>query len=303
MPRKAIENNNEKIEENVVHKTRWSASRVSTFDGCPLKYKLHYVEKWEPSFKINTEAADKGTVFHETVEQYTTGRNPDEMWKILEDKCVEYNIDIKKYDYAGAMRRFYSFWEYYIVPKEKDSNWQILKEDEITGEIDGESFVGYLDLFCVNEAEKKIEIFDYKSGKTPHTDSYKNQQILYAYLEGLKRGWTYKEIAERVTLNLFFPLFPPLAGLSVQDNMLRCVKEIKFDENLVKEVVEGFFKKNIEQIHLIDWTSNVEGKFSYACNWCQFCGSNAQDNGFAGCPKSVSLGMKTPEGAIYNKRT
>lgn len=297
MPRKAIENN-----ENVSHKTRWSASRVGTFDTCPLKYKLHYVEKWDPSFKVNTEAADKGTVFHETVEQYTTGRNPDEMWAIIESKCKEYNIDIHKYDYASAMQKFYAFWEYFIVPKEKEGGWQILKEDEITGEINGEPFVGYLDLLCVNEEKKLIEIYDYKSGKTPSTSSYKNQQVLYAYLEGLKRGWSYKEIAEHVTLNLFFPLYPSLKDLNIKDNMLRCIKEIKFDENTVKEVIEDYFKKNIEQIHLTDWTSNVEGKFSYACNWCQYCGSKAQENGFSGCSKSIDLGMKTPENAIYNKR-
>ena len=49
----------------------WSASRISTFNSCPLKYYYTYVKKWVSSIPADNTAANKGLAFHETVEKYT----------------------------------------------------------------------------------------------------------------------------------------------------------------------------------------------------------------------------------------
>ena len=47
-----------------------SASRISTYRQCPLKYYYTYVQKWRCSKPADTTEADKGTCFHETVENF-----------------------------------------------------------------------------------------------------------------------------------------------------------------------------------------------------------------------------------------
>lgn len=296
----------ETTEENI-NKTKWSYSRVSTYATCPLQYKYHYIEKWESSVPVNTEAADKGTVFHETVEQYKTGEDHDKMWNILLEKAKEYNVDVNKYDYVGAMNKFYAFWDIMIASKEKEG-WTVKQEDWVDGDINGEYFRGALDLYLYNDSIKnedgthgKIIIYDYKSGKSPDASKYKNQQVLYAYLEGMKRGWSYEQIVSNVKLYLFFPL-APVTGLTIEDQAKKCIREIKFDVDTIAEVVENFYKYNINKIHATDWEQDdVKGSISYSCNWCQYCGSKPNAEGFGGCPYSC-YAKELDESVKFTKR-
>ena len=67
----------------------WSASRISTFHSCPLKYYYTYVKKWVSSIPADNTAANKGLAFHETVEKYTTGMDKDTLHKLMESKIEE----------------------------------------------------------------------------------------------------------------------------------------------------------------------------------------------------------------------
>ena len=69
-------------------KQNWSASRISTYRQCPLKYYYTYVKKWRCSKAPDTTAADKGTCFHETVEHFKTGMEHAKLYEIMESKIA-----------------------------------------------------------------------------------------------------------------------------------------------------------------------------------------------------------------------
>ena len=258
------------------------------FIGCPQRVK----EDPEPP---NNELANKGLAAHETFEAYKTGMPKEELYKVLNENIKKYNVNTDVYSYDSAMEKFFAFWEYFIAPKEK-AGWKVSQEGWINGVLDGEHFVGALDLMISDE--NHIEIFDYKTSKTAKADNYKNQMILYAYLEGKQRNWSLKEIADKVTVRLFFPLIEDLEKKTVEQNMLRGVKELSFTENDIKDVIENYFEKNISTIKSIDF-SKVKGNITHACSWCPYCGAKANDNGFEGCQITVAAGFASPDEVTF----
>ena len=48
--------------------TLFSHSRLSTFEQCPLKYKLHYLDKMSPDEELEGIEAFLGSRFHETMQ-------------------------------------------------------------------------------------------------------------------------------------------------------------------------------------------------------------------------------------------
>lgn len=139
---------------------KWSASRVGCFVDCPLKYRLNYEEKWKSTAPVNTSLADKGSAFHETVEKYHTGMSHEDLWKILEENIKKYNVnttDPEKefyFDYHPAMKKFFTFWDKLIAPKEAEG-YQVSQEGWVNGEMNGEPFCGALDL-CLESTEMDL---------------------------------------------------------------------------------------------------------------------------------------------------
>lgn len=294
-------------------KGNWSASRISTFRTCPLKYYYTYVKKWVSSIPADNTAANKGTAFHETVEHYHTGMSHDELHKIMEGKVVEYNVDTTVYDEYAALERFYLFWENYIAPREREG-FIVKQEDWATNKLpstrnpdalpnpdkDGEEpallpgpldepFVGALDLFLEHPTTGEYIIFDYKSGKSPQATKYRSQLILYAYLIGLNKGYTYAQMAEKCKLMVFFPLAKDDKIdklISMEDKMFASVKQLRLTEKDIEDTVAEY-KDTIGEIHSMDW-DNVEAEQlavpNYLCQWCDYKGSHPQRNGFKGCP-------------------
>ena len=126
-------------------KPNWSASRISTFKTCPLKYYYTYVDKWKCSKPADDEAARKGSSFHETVEHFYTGMAHDELHKILDEKLEEYRIDETKYHEHDALERFFLFWNEYVAKKEV-AGLEVKQEGWTSGDLGGEHFIGALDL-------------------------------------------------------------------------------------------------------------------------------------------------------------
>lgn len=283
---------------------KWSASRINCFIDCPLKYKLSYQEGWKSTAPVNTQLADKGLAFHEAVEKYHTGMPQEELWKILEENIKKYNINVTNpekdfyYDYHPAMEKFFLFWEKFIIPKEKEG-YKILKEGWVNGKINDESFCGALDL-CL-EKDNNVEIFDYKSGKSVNANSYKPQQILYAYLKGKEKGWTVEETAERIKLYIFGPMQTDLENKTVEQNMLRGVKQIKYTAQEMQDLIESHYIKNISAIHTMNW-ARAQGNITHSCSWCPYCGAKPNDKGFSGCPKTVKAGFASPDNVEFYQK-
>lgn len=283
----------------------WSASRISTFNSCPLKYYYTYVKKWVSSIPADNTAANKGLAFHETVEKYTTGMDKDALHKLMESKIQEYHVDTNEYDEFGALERFYLFWDEYIAPREKEGfvvkqeSWASNKEESTKFSanpklLDGplnEPFVGALDLFLENPTTGEYIIFDYKSGKSPVATKYRPQLILYAYLIGLNKGYTLAQMAEKCKLFVFFPLAKNEdidKLIDPKDKMFASVKALRLTEKDIEKTINDY-KETIDNIHNMDWENPDANKLAtsnFLCQWCDYCGSRPNRGGFMGCPAS-----------------
>lgn len=281
--------------------TKWSASRIGVYADCPLKYKYTYVDKWCPEPEPLNPYAGKGTCFHETVEQYEPGMDHQKLHDILDKKIKEYEVNTKDFDEHKALDRFFIFWDHFIQPK-LNQGYKLQKEYWTSGNIKGETFCGALDLYIYNDS--KLEIYDYKSGRSPSASKYKNQVMLYAYLEGTKRGWTLDEIVKNVKVRLFFPLAETEAGMSEEDAMLSSVKELKFSKKDLQNSIEVYYSGNIDKIHETDWTKvgSSDAFVGYSCAFCPYCGSSRNSEGFGGCSETIKLGLSSPAGTSYVKK-
>lgn len=284
----------------------WSASRIGCFAECTLKYRLNYVEGWKSNAPVNTQLADKGSAFHEAAEKYHTGMSKEEFVKILNDYIERYHVNTTDPDkeyyfcYDNAIEKFIIFWDMFVSPKEKEG-WKVLKETKVNNEIKGEKFTGAIDL-CL-ESDNEIIIYDYKSGKTINTNSYKTQQLLYAYLKGLERGWDIAETSKRIKCFIFGPLIEDLKTKTMEQNTLRSLKEIEYTEDEMRDIIENFYIKNIDAIHTMNW-ARASGKKEdfHACRWCPYLGSKPNGKGFCGCKVTADLGFSTPEGIEFHSK-
>ncbi len=291
--------NNDYKSNYVKGRDNWSASRISTYRQCPLKYYYTYVKKWRCSKAPDDEAARKGTVIHETVEKYYTGEPKDKVFARLEEKAKEYNIDLEKYDERSGIERFFLFWDEFVAKREL-TGFKVIQEGWVSGDCGGERFVGALDL-CLDRGDKVI-IFDYKSGKTPSISKYKEQLLLYAYLRGQERGWDFEQTAENVKLYLFFPMSEQKTAVTPEDKMLASVKEVKYDANNLRDCINEYLK-TIREIQAHNWEEedlDALGCPDFVCKWCEHQGGNPNSDGYKGCKASRDLGHTQERFVTYH---
>ena len=223
------------------------------------------------------------------MEKYFTGENREDVFKRLAEKAVEHNIDLDKYDEKSGIERFFLFWDEFIASKEKNG-YKVAQEGWVSGDLGGEHFIGALDV-CLDNGEK-VEVYDYKSGKSPSISKYKEQLLLYSYLKGLEHGWDLKKTAENIKLFLFFPLSEQNIAVDDHDKMLASVKEIKYDESVLQKCINDYLV-TIQEIKAHDWEHedlDSLGCPSFICNWCEHLGGNPNKDGYKGCKASRELG-------------
>lgn len=285
----------------------WSASRLGTYNSCLLKYYYSYVNPYDSNQPVNDELQHKGLCFHETAEQMDSSKTKEEMEAALQAKIEEYNVDTTQYPEDEALRRLLLFWPEFITPLEK-KGYTVKKEDWAKGTIEGEPFVGALDLHLLGpkkpDGSQHIIIYDYKTAKTAAAASYKDQLVLYAYLLGMERGWTYQQIKDNIDLFVFFPFSTQKKG-NDYDNMLSSVKRV----NYTADDVESIIKKDVSTIresHSIDWDhvdiANL-GTSNFTCKFCPFLGTIPDpETGFKGCKCSYDEGFRQIRGLKFHMR-
>lgn len=279
----------------------WSASKAGTYKSCKLKFYYTYINKFIPSEKANTELADKGTAFHETAEHYVTGQSHEEAKNYLHERCKALNVDVEKYNEDAALERFFIFWEEFVAKRENEG-WKVFKEAEVRNKINGEDFIGFLDL-CLESPDGDIIITDYKSGKSGNASSYKTQQVLYAYMKGIEKGWSIEETAKRVKLYIFFPFTEQSKPITQFDKMLASVKEIKYSAQDMEDIINDLVN-TVNSSNTVDWV-NIDkqslAEFNYTCNFCPFLGS-VEDGEFPGCKCSYDKGFRQKRGLKFTSK-
>lgn len=284
--------------------SKFSASRISCFASCKLKYKFQYVDNFTRYPDSSNEFADKGLCVHETVEKYNSNMSKEELFEILEQNIKKYNIDTEKYPVKYGIERFLVFWDNFIQPLINEG-YVIKQEGWINGIIARTPFYGALDLYLEKQGDENsvTYIIDYKTGKSMQPNSYKNQQLLYAYLKGKEKNWDYDTIVKRTKIIIFYPLGEEKTKrwevYSNEEKALLSAKEIVFDKNDLKKVIEDYYIKNLLEINKInfDTLTNDTGNIGHDCSYCPFSGAKPNlEIGFIGCSKSLELGVEFPEG-------
>lgn len=297
--------------------TTWSASRIGCYKGCVLQFYYTYINKYISSEKVNTVYADKGTVFHETVEKWASEiTSKEELAKRLAEKCKEYNIindkkenyekeqQIQVWDETAALERFYLFWEKFVQPK-LDEGYTFKQESRYYPKIMGEKFVGALDLLLEppEGSDKEVIVFDYKSGSSFNIEEYKLQQILYAYMMGLERGWEIPQTASKVRCFIFGPFLNQPKKLNEEEAMFNSILEIKYTQQEMEDIIKDYML-TINEIKSIDW-DNVDpdllGNHTWSCKFCPFKGS-IPDGDFKGCKCTYDKGFRQPRGIKFTKK-
>lgn len=235
-----------------------SPSSISTFQQCPLKYKLSRIDGLsEPP----TEATLRGNYVHSVLEDLyglpAEERTLDkarglakEWWdKEYEEKTLPY----VRGDKDRRMFRWTSWW--CIENLFSMENPSLLHfdglETELNDDIDGVTIKGFIDRW--RKAEEGIIVGDYKTGKAPaprfQEDKY-FQLFLYAYV--LEKQL--KETVDRVEL------------LFIKDSVVLSKKMEDSDREQVRETVVTVRKEIDERC-----ASGVFEPIKHRlCDWCAF---------------------------------
>ena len=182
----------------------WSFSRISSFDQCPMAFKLTYLDEVEGH---NNAFAEYGTLCHSCLEHYMKGKTP--VFALAEEFEERYDEEVTgawppfpaglggKYFEQGM--NFFENWEgidesvYEIVDAEKS----------FAVDVGGNTVVGVIDAVLRRRDNGHLVVWDWKSKSYAQMkkdlNEYRNQ--LYIYAMGCKH--LYGEYPESIAFYLF----------------------------------------------------------------------------------------------------
>lgn len=267
--------------------TTYSASRISTFQGCKLRYALQYKKGYYAEETQQNVLTRKGIAFHTLAENYDPLWTDEQLDKFRLDLEEKYKIP-EEYSLALPAKKFKRFYDNELAVCAHNGG-TVLKEVEFKFTLEGHSFTGKLDVL-LQYPNGEFKIVDYKTGKSSNTSYYTAQMMLYVYATAQQYNIPREEIVDRISVQLFFPL----AEITGEDllNYTKVFKKVKFSLATFDEEIEKFTTevKNIEGV----W--EPEANLTKLCDWCPFIG-RAQY-----CDLSFKSGLLPTRGVIIKQR-
>lgn len=154
-----------------------SASSLSCFKECPLKFHFNYTLKL---LQLPNEAFFVGKQYHKLLEKFHSGRNAEIIIQNLKNEMLKKPTD-KKIEQFGLLRRMFECYVKYplkgnVIENELKFKINIPKIDVL--------FIGFLDRFDEDKiVEYKTSSFDYKE-----SDIKTLQSLAYTYAMWKERG-------------------------------------------------------------------------------------------------------------------
>jgi putative RecB family exonuclease len=242
----------------------YSHSRLATFEQCPYKYKLKYVNAIDPIIKDTVETF-LGRIVHETLEklyldlQYEKRSTLDNLLNFLYHKWYKnWNDEIlivkDRYtmeNYLSLAKRFVT--DYYETYEPFNSNRTIAIEDPIRVNLDEDNkyrLIGYIDRLA--EAQNGYyEIHDYKTNsRLPHQKQLDNDRQLALYALGVKQK------------------YPDVKEITLIWHFLRFNKEIRSKPS--SKQFDYLKSQLISLIKTVENTTAFPRNPSMLCNWCEY---------------------------------
>ena len=258
-------------------KDYYSFSQLNTFNNCPQKYKLLYID----NIKKKDESIEGylGKTVHEVLEWIYNNKFEYCVWDKIENKYEElwdknWHCDI----YISIIKRQYNKNHFKKIGLEclrnyyKNQGGPYLKYDHIIStevvvetRIGKYKFKGIIDR--LDENEDSINIHDYKTGK-PKSQLMMNKDLqLVIYLLAIQK----KRKTKKIILNWHF-----LKHAKVQKQHIRVTKNQTEIEKNKEDVI-----KNVEQIVKAKKNKDFPPNENFLCNWCylwEYCESKKQYN-------------------------
>jgi putative RecB family exonuclease len=255
----------------------YSHSKMQTFEQCPFKFKLRYIDKIKPDLEKSIEA-HLGTCVHDTLEwmykKIKTGNIPTidqvityygETWqKDYSKDIVIVRKELSAKDYFNKGVKF--LLDYYTTNHPfNDGTLELEKKITIKlGEAGEYTLIGFIDRLSQNLKTGEIEIHDYKTAKTlPSQEKIDSDKQLALYSIAIKEIFgTEKKIK--------------LVWHYLAHNQ-KIISE-RSDEQL-----EMLKKETIKLIKKIESTMEYPTNKTVLCNWCEYKGMCPE---FGGCLKN-----------------
>ncbi len=241
----------------------YSHSRLSTFEQCPFKFKLRYIDRIKPDFKTSIEA-HLGSVVHDTLEwMYIDKKNGvihsvDEIITYYANKWHElYSEDIlvvkrdfTVQDYFNKGVKF--LLDYYLKHKPFDDGTLEL-ERKIVLDLDGTGkymIQGFIDRLVFNKETGKYEVHDYKTANSlPRPDKVASDRQLALY---------------SIAVNDLFNTSDTLLVWHYLAHNRRITSERTLEQ------LEQLKRDIISLIDKIEVTKEFSACKSVLCGWCEF---------------------------------
>jgi len=240
---------------------QYSHSKLSTFEQCPYKYKLRYIDKIIPKIEKSIEA-HLGTCVHDTLEwiykEVLNNKIPTldeaimrytEKWTTEDaDKFLIVKTEFTSKDYFEKGLKF--IIDYYS--KNHPFNDGTLElEKEIRIKIGEHSIVGYIDRLAENKETFEIEIHDYKTANTiPPKEKIETDRQLALYSIAIKEKFG-KEKKVRLIWHYL-------------------AHNTKITSTRTDEQLENLKKEILELIKKIEQTNEFPKCESILCKWCEY---------------------------------
>lgn len=244
---------------------KYSHSKLSTYEVCPLKFKLAYIDEIRVA-EENIEAF-LGSRFHQAMEKLYSelpfrtmtldelkAYYEDQWRKNFHEKVVVVRPERTPDDYLRLGLKFIE--DYYIRYYPFNQNRILGLEQYIEIELEGKRryiLQGYVDRIDLTP-DGIIEIHDYKTSSTlPEQAQVEADRQLALYQLGVKRKWPW---AEKFRLVWHYVAF---------DLEIISVRSAEDLEELKRRMIEV-----IEQIESAWETGNFPPRESELCQWCSF---------------------------------
>ena len=213
----------------------WSFSSVNSYENCPKCFYLSYLQ--DPPLEKDQNAFDQwGTLGHSLFERYVDGEL--ELYELGNTYENEYDEQVtlrfppNKYvdlgeSYHDKGKEYFENWEGF------PDNWELIEsEREIHLDIEGNTFIGYIDLIVKDKDTGRYIVVDHKSKSKFKDEKEKEEYARQLYLYALYIKAEYGEFPSHLIFNMF---------------RANDVVTIDFDEKNLEKAVE-WFKRTIENI-------------------------------------------------------
>jgi putative RecB family exonuclease len=239
----------------------YSHSRLSTFEQCPFKFKLRYIDEIKPDIDTSIEA-HLGSAVHSTLEwfyrQIKINKQPEldelmlyylKIWnKTYTDNMLIVRKNLTKKDYLNKGVKF--LIDYYQKHKPFRDN-TIDVEKRIIVSVKNYKIQGFIDRLVHNVEKDEYEIHDYKTGNYfPSRESFEKDRQLALYSIGIKELF-----GENKKVRLVWHYLAHNTKISS--------KRTNQQLQILKQEIFELIKK-------IESTKEFPTKKSNLCSWCEY---------------------------------